>query len=102
MIKILKSAWLLLSILVGLLYIVSCFSAFIPAHLFSYNIILVIAFPYLFVLLFLLASAGFFIHKKTSLLLVLLLPFGWRNITHSFVFSNSNWQQQKDSNALVY
>ena len=100
MIKILKAAWLVLSILVALLYIVSCFSAYIPAHSFPYNIILVIAFPFLLIVLFLLAVIGFFLFKKTAVLLCILLPLGWRNITHSFVFGNSKWQSQKDSNTL--
>ena len=100
MTKLFKLAWILVSILVSLLYLSSCFSAHISATTFAYNIVLAIAFPYLVLLLFLFAFVWIFMNKKMAIFLFILHFIGWQNITHSYVFKSNIWQPQKDTNTL--
>lgn len=97
----LKVSWIIFCTFFSLIFFISACSQFIPPVVFSYSIFFSIAFPYLFAVMLVLAVASLFIHKKTGIVLSVLLLFGLYNLAHTIAISpGSNWQAAKEKNAL--
>lgn len=85
--KILKSAWIIFSVILLILFIISCFTAFISPRSFSYITFLALAFPYLFLLTLIVALINLYIKKRLALIMLLCLPPGFFNLSHVIAFN---------------
>ena len=98
MITFLKGAWKLGCGLLAIVFLISCFTAFIPSSLFSYTVYFALLFPYLFVLIIVAAVINLFINKRWASALFLLLLPGLYNFFHTVAVSPfSSWKMEKDS-----
>ncbi len=99
--KFLKISWVMAIIIFCLCYLTASFSAFISPEIFSYTSIFALVFPYLFVIGILLCIAGFFINKKSGVLLLIVLLFGSYNLVHTIAFNvPKTFTTTKDSSTL--
>lgn len=87
-------------IVVSVVYLLSCFSAFIPVAYFSCSSIFGILFPYILPLFLLICLICFFIQKKSAVILLCLLPCSYRNFTSTFASNKNSWKDAKDSGTL--
>lgn len=99
--KIFKLGWIVFSFVMMLLFIVSCFSPEIPPLSFSYITFLAMAFPYLFVLVLIMAIINFYFIKKIGIVMLLSLPPAIFNLSHTIAFNlTKKFAEKKDSTAL--
>jgi endonuclease/exonuclease/phosphatase family metal-dependent hydrolase len=98
--KTFKIIGVVFCVLVSAVYLLSSLSAFIPPSVFLYSALFGILFPYVLPLMLLLCLVCFFIEKKIAVLILCLLPFGYRNFTSTFAGNKSTWKNEKDSNTL--
>lgn len=99
--KFLKISWICITVVTALVYVIASLSALISPAAFSYTSLFALAFPYIFACTIVICIAGFFIHKKMSLLLLFLLPIGSYNIFHTIAFHlPQEFVQEKDSSTL--
>src|SRR5436190_4159805 len=97
----LKTAWVLFCILLSILFLISCFSLYIPPASFSYIALFAIAFPYLFILMLIAAVTSFYIKKKTGfIMLVCLLP-GSVNLLHTVAFNLPQKAGDKQNDSVL-
>jgi hypothetical protein len=85
--KKLKSLWTIFCIILLLLFIVSCCSAFIAPSLFSYITLFTLTFPYLFLLTLITTIINFYINKKLGLAMLLCMPPSLFNLSHIIAFN---------------
>lgn len=99
--KFFKLLWLSCCIVLALVFLISSFSAFIPPSVFNYISLFAIGFPYILAIAVIFCIAGFFIDKRTGILLLVLLPFSLYNLSNTVAFkSTAEWKDQKEDSAL--
>ncbi|MEO8710650.1 MAG: endonuclease/exonuclease/phosphatase family protein [Parafilimonas sp.] len=99
--KFLKSAWIIFSIIILLLFIVSCSSFFISPGSFSYITLFALAFPYLFLLTLIIAVINFYVKKKLAIVMLVCMPPGLINLSHTIALNIPNkFPDEKDSATL--
>ncbi len=99
--KFLKITWVGIVILTAIIYLLASLSAFISPAQFSFISLFALAFPYVFICTLVICIAGFFIHKKLSIVLLILLPAGIYNLVHTVAFHlPKNFVKEKDSTTL--
>jgi endonuclease/exonuclease/phosphatase family metal-dependent hydrolase len=98
--KVFKITGIIFCVAVSAIYLLSSLSAFIPSSSFLYIGIFGMAFPYILLLTILLCVIYFFIEKKTAIIILCILPFGFRNFTSTFALNKTDWQNKKDSGTL--
>src|ERR1700759_4189919 len=93
-----KLVWIIFSIVLLLLFVISCFSPAIPPLTFSYITFFALAFPYLFLLTLIVAIINFYINKKLAIVMLVCLPPGIFNLSHTIAFNFSKkFNDKKDS-----
>jgi len=96
-----KVCWVLLCSVFSVIFLIAACSQFIPPAIFSYIIFFAIAFPYLFVIMAILAIISLFINKKNGFILLALLSLGLYNLSQTIAVSPGNrWKPAKEKNAL--
>lgn len=75
-----------LCLLLLVAFLVSCFTQFIPPSKFSFITFFGVAFPYLFLLILVLALVCLFINRKIAAILLVSLLLGYNNVRSSFAF----------------
>ncbi len=99
--KILKGVWIIICCVIILVYLLSCFTPYIPPEKFSFTSLFAILFPYLFIVTSFCCITVFFIQKKVAMVLALVIILaGLKNIGNSVAFNVSKWNMPKSSNAL--
>ena len=97
----LKTAWSACCFFVVALFLISCCSAYISPERFSYITFFAIAFPYLFVLVLLLAVISFFVKRSLAIVLLLVLVGGYSNLCRTIAFhAPQQWQPERNDSAL--
>lgn len=97
----LRSGWRISCVIIALVFLVSCFSSYIQPAAFSPGIFFALGFPYLFVIVLLLLIINLFVNKKLSIVLLLFLCFGIRNLYNSFAFNMpAKWVDAKSESTL--
>ena len=88
-------------IVIGLLFFIACFTAFIPSLSFSYAVFFALLFPYLFIALLCIAIGFLFVNRKKSGLFFALLVLGFYNFFHVVAMSPlAGWTMTKDTSAI--
>lgn len=96
-----RKTWIIVSVIISILYLISCFTPFISADHFSFIPFFALAFPVLFFIAIIFSFFSFFVEKKLALLLLCIIPVGYTNIINSFAFNKSvDWNNEKGSNSL--
>jgi endonuclease/exonuclease/phosphatase family metal-dependent hydrolase len=96
-----KSAWIIFSIVLLLLFVISCFSPAIAPLTFSYITFFALAFPYLFLLTLIVAIINFYINKRLTIVMLICLPPGIFNLSHTIAFNfPKKFNDKKDSATL--
>ena len=99
--KLFKSAWIVFSIILLLLFIISCFTPSIAPLTFSYITFFALAFPYLFLLTVIASIINLYINKKLAIVMLVCLPPAMFNLSHTFAFSiPKKFNDKKDSTGL--
>ena len=96
--KILKSSWTTFCIILLIVFIISCFSAFIQPSFFSYITLFTLAFPYLFFLTLATAIISLYINKKLGFVMLICMPPALFNLSNmvAFNFPKKFSDQQND------
>ncbi len=96
--KSLKVLWRIGCIVLAVVFLFSCFTQLIPARVFSFTVFFALLFPYLFLLVFLVAVIYLYLNKKWSLFFFILLIPGLYNFFHVVAISPSvSWKMEKDT-----
>lgn len=99
--KFIRRAWIIFSVAVFVCFVVSCFTIFIPPSVFSYITLFALAFPYLLLIMIVITIINFFTAKKLAALMMVFLPPGFINISHTIAFNfPKKFPAEKDSAAL--
>jgi len=85
--KLLKLLWTILCIVLLILFIISCFSAFISPAFFSYIIFFVLAFPYLFIFTLIAAFINLYVNKKLAFAILICIPPAFYNLSNMVAFN---------------
>lgn len=96
--KIFKSLWLVLCAILLLLFIISCFSAFISPLFFSYIVFFALGFPYFFVLTLLAGIINLYINKKLAFIIFICMPPALYNLSHTMAFNLPETLSDKKTN----
>ncbi len=89
------------NVVLAFLFLISCFTQFIPSGVFSYAVFFALLFPYLFFLVFCFGFINLFFNKKWCLFFFLLLIPGLYNFFHVVAISPlSKWKMKKDTGAI--
>lgn len=92
-----RTGWIVL----GIVFLFSCFTQFIPSRIFSFTVFFALLFPYLFLLILVAAIINLFINKRLSRFLFLLLIPGLYNFFYMLAISPlSSWQMKKNVGAI--
>ena len=82
-------------------FLISCFTQYIPPSAFSFITLFCLGFPYLFLLMFILALFFLFMNKRIALLLFICLLFGYKNFRSTAALNFfSAWSTEKNDSAL--
>ena len=85
--SIIKSAWIIFSIILITCFIISCFSSFIAPSAFSYITLFALAFPYLFLLTIIAIIINVYVAKRLAIFMLVCFPPGFVNLSNSFAFN---------------
>ena len=96
-----KTTWTAFCFFILVLFLISCFSAYIAPATFSYIILFAVAFPYLFLLIFVCAVISLFIKRSTAVILFISLLAGFGNLSRTIAFNApKKWTPEKHDSAL--
>jgi endonuclease/exonuclease/phosphatase family metal-dependent hydrolase len=96
--KLISACWIFFCAAFAIAFLISCFSAYIPATVFSPIPFFAFAFPFFLAFALLLSVLNFFIQRKLFFLLLCCLPFAVRNTINSFAFNfHTSFKIKKDS-----
>jgi endonuclease/exonuclease/phosphatase family metal-dependent hydrolase len=95
-----RTVWIVSSITLTCVYIISSFSSFIPPISFSYISLLSIGFIFILIVYILFCIINFFVERRLGFIMLIIFPIGYFNVVNSFAFRVGKWQSQKDSTAL--
>ncbi len=97
----LRSAWSISCVVLLVLFIISCFSSFIPPLSFSYITLFALAFPYLFLLILIAAIINFYAKRRLAIIMLVCMPPGFFNLSNTVAF-NFPWKfsDEKDNTTL--
>lgn len=100
--KALKLTGLFFSILITVLYLISCLTPYISPEHFSAATLFSLAYLPLLIVYVLTIAIWFFVKKKTALLLFILLFAGYKNFGATIAFNiiHSKWKPEKDKNSV--
>lgn len=99
--KIIESIVVIISIPLISVFLLSCFTTFIPPQSFSYISLLALAFPFILAAYLLLLIVNFFVVMKLAIIMLILLPAAYFNTVNTFAFNKKKeWNYAKDSSTL--
>lgn len=92
----------IVGLVVGLFYLSVILSVYISPAFFSFSTSYAMLFPLALILIIFVIISGFFLHLKTSILLILILFVGYKNIRTfiAFHFENRHFKIEKDEKSI--
>ncbi len=97
----LRKAFIFITIIVAVCYLVSAISGWLKPEQYPYFSIIAFPFPFFLIALVVCIIMLFFVHKKLAIILLFLLPVGWLSIGNTIALQfPKKWNNSKDIHTL--